>query len=92
MNNELLDITQLSEIIRMNEQTIRNKISKASPLPPSFKLPDSRIRLWRRSDVDAWINQVADEFIKKEEYSREKFQELTSIKHLRKKKVKQHLS
>ncbi|MDQ6967096.1 MAG: hypothetical protein Q9M14_00250 [Mariprofundaceae bacterium] len=70
---------ELSEIIRMDKRTIQNRVSNNQPLPPSFKLPSTKTRLWRYKDVMNWINQKADEFIKKEQAKRDEFDELTNI-------------
>jgi predicted DNA-binding transcriptional regulator AlpA len=78
-NNEILTIDDLPVILKMNKRTIQNRISRDLPLPPSFKIPESKMRLWRRSDVTAWINAVADEYIQQEEARREQLEELTSI-------------
>jgi len=77
--NEIITVDDLSEIIKMDKRTIQNRISSNLPLPPSFKIPSAKTRLWRYNDVMNWVNQIADEFIQQEKVKREKFEELTNI-------------
>jgi len=77
--NEIITVDDLSEIIKMDKRTIQNRISSNLPLPPSFKIPSAKTRLWRYNDVMNWVNQIADEFIQHEKKKREKFEELTNI-------------
>ena len=78
-SDEILTMDELSNILKMDRRTIQNRIVKSLPLPPSFKLPSSRARLWRHSDVTAWINQVADEYIEKEKQRQLHFEELIKL-------------
>ena len=77
--DEILTIDELPAYIKMDKLNIQNRLTKGLPLPPSFKLPKSKARLWRRSDVIAWINAAADEYIQTEKTKREKFEDLTEI-------------
>jgi len=82
MNNmleELFTIEQLAAYLHMSEKTILNRMTANKPLPPSFKLPDSRTRLWRVRDVDEWVNSVADAAIDREKQREKDFQEMVSI-------------
>jgi len=82
MNNmleELFTIEQLAAYLHMSEKTILNRMTTNKPLPPSFKLPDSRTRLWRVRDVDEWVNSVADAAIEREKQREKDFQDMVSI-------------
>jgi len=84
--DEILTIDELPNFIKMAKRTIQNRMARGLPLPPSFKLPQSKARLWRRSDVIAWINAAADDYIQSEETKRNKLEELTDIIQLARKK------
>ena len=84
--SEILTIDELPAYLKMDKRNIQNRLSRGLPLPPSFKLPKSKARLWRRSDVIAWINTAADEYIQREQAKREKFEELTDIVQIARKK------
>jgi len=77
--NEIITVDDLSEIIKMDKRTIQNRISSNLPLPPSFKIPSAKTRLWRYNDVMNWVNQIADEFIQQEQAKRDRFEELIVI-------------
>jgi len=78
-HNQIITIDELSIIIKMDKRTIQNRLSRGLPLPPSFKLPQSKNRLWRYSDVMAWIDSVADAYIQEEQQQRDKLEELTDM-------------
>ena len=79
MKQELLTIEQLAEFLCMSEKTIRNRMATKKPMPPSFKLPESRVRLWRETDVQEWVNKVADEAIAADMQMKEKLEDMKAI-------------
>ena len=79
MGVEVLNKQQLAEFLGVSEKTIQNRITNGDLLPPSFKLPNHRARLWRKSDVEAWVNQIAEEAISAEKEKQVAFQKMVSI-------------
>ncbi len=79
MRVEVLNKEQLAEFLGVSEKTIQNRVTVGGLLPPSFKLPNHRARLWRKSDVEAWVNQLADEAIKEEQRQQDKFREMKGV-------------
>lgn len=51
----LIDTKQLSVIIGVSEQTLRNKVSREcfEDMPPPLRI--GRLIKWRPSDVDQWL-------------------------------------
>jgi len=78
-NDQILTVEELSVLIKMKKKTIQNRLSERLPLPPSFIIPESRLRLWRKSDVLQWLNKIADEYIEQERLKRDQFNELSKI-------------
>jgi len=54
---EYITIDQLAPIIHMSQQTIRNRISRGLPMPPSGVLPGGKKRLWRKHEVLDWMEK-----------------------------------
>jgi predicted DNA-binding transcriptional regulator AlpA len=55
---KLLDIDELSKLMRRSASTIAAEVTKAPhKLPPRLKLPGSRKVLWLASDVEAWLHR-----------------------------------
>lgn len=55
---ELLTLEQLSELVHKAVSTLQSDLSRAPErLPPVVKLPGNRRALFRRADVEAWINR-----------------------------------
>jgi predicted DNA-binding transcriptional regulator AlpA len=46
----ILTVKELAEFLRMSVNTV-----KADVLPPRMKIPGSRRVLWRRIDVERWM-------------------------------------
>ncbi len=55
---KLLTVTDLAEILGRSTGTIKNQHSKnPSRLPPVCQIPGAGRLLWRREDVDWWLQQ-----------------------------------
>lgn len=55
---KLLTVTDLAEILGRSTGTIKNQHSKnPSRLPPVCRIPGAGRLLWRREDVDRWLQQ-----------------------------------
>lgn len=50
---ELLTVTELAEILHMDVGTIRNRLSRGDPMPPSLKI--GRRRLFPAIEVERWV-------------------------------------
>jgi len=63
MAEKFLRIEEVADRIGLSARTIRNKLSsgEAGCLPPSRKIPGSRLRVWRESDVNKFIASVFDD-------------------------------
>jgi predicted DNA-binding transcriptional regulator AlpA len=51
---EMLTLAEVGHLLRMSEQTVRNRLSLGLPMPPSFRI--GRRRLFRRDDFDRWLD------------------------------------
>jgi len=60
MAERFLRIEEVSDRIGLSARTIRNKLCSGEDgcLPPSRKIPGSRLRVWRESDIDKFIRDV----------------------------------
>jgi len=55
---KLLTVTDLAELLGRSTGTIKNQHSKnPSKLPPVCRIPGAGRLLWRREDVDRWLQQ-----------------------------------
>jgi excisionase family DNA binding protein len=52
-DTKLLTITELSDVLHMDVGTIRNRLSKGEPMPPSIKV--GRRRLFPASELEKWL-------------------------------------
>ncbi|WP_221885777.1 helix-turn-helix domain-containing protein [Pseudomonas aeruginosa] len=53
---KLLTVTDLAEILGRSTDTIKNQHSKnPSRLPPVCRIPGAGRLLWRRADVESWL-------------------------------------
>ncbi len=50
-----ITIDQLAHEFGIKKPTLQNRLSSGAPMPPSYKF--GRTRLFRRSEVDTWIEQ-----------------------------------
>ena len=50
---EWISAYELAKILGMSLKTIQNRLSNGSPMPPSYVV--GRSRIFKRSEVDAWI-------------------------------------
>lgn len=50
---ELLTVTELADVLHMDVGTIRNRLSRGEPMPPSVKI--GRRRLFPAQDLSNWI-------------------------------------
>ncbi|WP_083370337.1 helix-turn-helix domain-containing protein [Chromobacterium sphagni] len=48
-----MTVTEVSQILRISENTARNRLSLGLPMPPSFRV--GRRRLFLRSEVERWL-------------------------------------
>jgi excisionase family DNA binding protein len=51
----LLTITELADVLHMDVGTIRNRLSRGEPMPPSVKV--GRRRLFPVSELEKWLMQ-----------------------------------
>lgn len=52
---ELLTVTELADFLHMDVGTIRNRLSRGDPMPPSCSV--GRRRLFPRGELDAWLKE-----------------------------------
>lgn len=52
-DTKLLTITELSDVLHMDVGTIRNRLSRGEPMPPSVKI--GRRRLFPIQEVNKWL-------------------------------------
>lgn len=52
---KFITLDQLAGEVGMSRKTLQNRISSGAPMPPSYKI--GRQRLFKRDEVDAWIEQ-----------------------------------
>lgn len=52
-DTKLLTITELSDVLHMDVGTIRNRLSRGEPMPPSVKV--GRRRLFPASELEKWL-------------------------------------
>lgn len=52
-DTKLLTITELSDVLHMDVGTIRNRLSRGEPMPPSIKV--GRRRLFPASELEKWL-------------------------------------
>ena len=48
---------ELSEILMISVQGLRNKVVRGDPLPPNIKIPGFRHRLWPIKACHEWMEQ-----------------------------------
>ena len=53
-DTQLLTVTELADVLHMDVGTIRNRLSRGEPMPPSVKI--GRRRLFPAQDLSNWIN------------------------------------
>jgi len=54
-DTQLLTVTELADVLHMDVGTIRNRLSRGEPMPPSVKI--GRRRLFPAQDLSNWINK-----------------------------------
>ena len=47
----------ICKVFGISKSRLRAKLSANEPLPPRIEIPESRVRLWRMSEVYNWINK-----------------------------------
>lgn len=52
-DTKLLTITELSDVLHMDVGTIRNRLSRGEPMPPSVKI--GRRRLFPIQELNKWL-------------------------------------
>lgn len=53
---EYLTLREVSQLLRITPGTARNRLCSGAPMPASFRI--GRERLFERSGVEAWLQQV----------------------------------
>jgi len=54
----ILTVKELAEFLRMSVNTVKADVSRRPHvLPPRMKIPGSRRVLWRRIDVERWMEE-----------------------------------
>ena len=57
----LLDASDLGKLLGRGTKSIKVDVSRRPhTLPPVFKVPGTRLLKWRRADVRAWLEAIAD--------------------------------
>jgi len=56
---EIIKIDELSSLLGMSEKNIIKRYCLGLPMPPSIKIPRSKIRLWKAEAVYAWLEEQA---------------------------------
>jgi len=51
------DDDDVCALLRISKSRLRAKISANESLPPRIQIPESRVRLWRMSEVYNWLNK-----------------------------------
>ena len=55
----LIDIRELSRLLGRAVQTIRNDLTRnPSAVPPSIRVPGTRLRRWSPEAVQRWVEQA----------------------------------
>lgn len=58
---KLINIDELAEILRLKRATVRWYLSRnPSRLPPAVKMPGAKGALWRRQDVEKWVERYVE--------------------------------
>lgn len=52
-----MTLAEVSQLLKISEQTARNRLSLGLPMPPSFRV--GRRRLFLRSEVELWLTKQA---------------------------------
>ncbi len=55
---ETMTVAEVSQILRISEHTVRNRLSMGLPMPPSFRV--GRRRLFLRLEVERWVAEQAN--------------------------------
>jgi len=82
---EYIKINQLSALIGWSEQTIKKRICMSMPMPPSVKIPRSKVRLWKLSAVYAWLDAQLNKQAANDERLIEMNEQVSKAKEVRKK-------
>jgi len=56
---EIMKIEELSLLLGMTEKNIIKRYCQGLPMPPSIKIPRSKVRLWKVEAVYAWLEEQA---------------------------------
>ena len=57
---EYLNDEEFGKFIGWSKKQVIKRCCLGYPMPPSIKIPRSKIRLWKLSDVVAWIKEQED--------------------------------
>lgn len=61
MATEYLTIEELSALLGRNPRSIINdRVRNPAAVPPAIKLPNTRVLIWRREDVDAFLAEYLE--------------------------------
>lgn len=55
--SELIDITEIAERLKLPRNYVRDKLVKSGSFPAPALSLSQRVRRWKESDVQAWIDQ-----------------------------------
>jgi len=81
---EYVKIDQLSALTGWSEQTIKKRICMGMPMPPSVKIPRSKVRLWKLSAVYAWLDAQLNKQAANDEHLQEINTQVAKVKETRK--------
>jgi predicted DNA-binding transcriptional regulator AlpA len=54
--NQLIDITEIAEILKVRREYVRDRVVKLPDFPAPAITLSQRVRRWRREDVVAWAS------------------------------------
>lgn len=52
--NQLIDITEIAEILKVRREYVRDRVVRRPDFPAPAITLSQRVRRWRREDVEAW--------------------------------------
>ena len=81
-----LNEKEFSEYIGWTEKNVIKRYCLGLPMPPSVKIPRSKKRLWKKVDVDAWLDKYYSEQAKNDDHIAEVNSMISKGKEVRKRR------
>ena len=54
-----MKIEELGSLLDMKKDNINKRYREGLPMPPSIKIPRSKVRIWKAPEVYAWLDEQA---------------------------------